>query len=274
MLMAHLNGHAFATSGASPYTHVLQLGRDLSAGTTTPQNYGVSIIVNREGVRAAAGSKAVLYSGIKPTACDLAFARGSIATANWEVIGKDSAVTGLPTESLSTVPYCVAPSAGTGTLVKSIQYGVDASEVGYNVRAMQIRIEQPLFERRTLEDATQLLPLPTGEYKITGSFEIEAPDINTGGNTFDVFIDAYRAVTMNSLILTAEGPEISGGTNNSLEIDVPKVRITNVGEPWVADQGVVVRTVEFESAYSGTASIGHGTLTLINAEALAYTAGV
>lgn len=274
MLMAHLNGHAFATTGTGPYTHVLQLGRDLSAGTTTPQTYGISMVVNREGVNSATGAEAFVYSGLKPTAVDLAFARGTIATANWEVVGKDSATISIPTESLSTVPYCVAPSAGTGTLVKSIQYGVDASEIGYNVRAMGARIEQPVFERRTLEDATQLIPLPNGDYKITGSFEIEAPDINTGSDTFDVFIDAYRAVTMNSLILTAEGPEISGGTNNSLTLDIPKVRITNVGEPWVADSGVVVRTVEWESAYSGTAAIGHGTLTLINNEALAYTAGV
>lgn len=274
MFLSHLTGHSHATTGAGPYTHVLQLGRDLSLGTTAPQAYGISIIADREGELATAGSKSFVYSGIKPTAVDFDFARGSIATANWTLIGGDSAVTARVTPALSTVPYCVAPSAGTGTLIKSIRYGTDGSETGYNVRAMSLRIEQPLFERRTLEDAVQMLPVAGDNFKVTGSFEIEAPDINTGGNTYDEFIDAYRAVTMKSLLMTAEGPDIGAGTNNSMLFDLPKTRITNVGEPFVGGPGVVVRTVEFEAAYSANASIGVGTFTLTNNEALPYTAGV
>ncbi|QDP46573.1 MAG: hypothetical protein Unbinned4098contig1000_33 [Prokaryotic dsDNA virus sp.] len=272
MFLSHLTGHKYAKSGSgSPYTHTVQLGRDLSAGTTDPQDRGISILVNREGENAASGAKAWRYEGMRPVSCDMTFEQGSIATASWEFIGKDVTAVSIPTATLPTNDYIAHPSAGSGTLTKSVKYGTDGSETGYDVRSMTIHIEQAHAERRTLEDATQLKPVAGGNFIVNGSFEIEAPDMGTSG-TFDAFTDAYRASTMKSLIMTVEGAELTSGNNAKLSFDFPKVRITNVGEPQVSDAGLVLRTVEWEASYSGTASTGVGTATLITSDAEGYTA--
>lgn len=271
MFMSHLVGHKASTTGSSaPYTHSLELGRDLSAGTTQPQTRGITVVVDREGDNAASSTKAWLYKGLKPTSCDITFEQGAIANASWEFVGSDAATVAIPTPTLPTEKYVTNPSAGSGTLIKSIKYGTDGSETGYNVRSMSIHLEQPLAERRTLEDATQLVPTAGGHFIASGSFEIEAPDMGSSG-TFDAFTDAYRAITMNSLIMTVEGAQATSA-NRKLSFDFPKVRITNVGEPQVSDAGLILKTVEWEAAYSGTASTGMGTMTLVNSEAAAYTA--
>ena len=274
MFLSHLTGHKYAKTGATaPYTHTVQLGRDLSAGTTAPQSRGITVIVDREGDNAASGSKAWGYVGMKPTGVDFTFAQGSIATASWEFVGKDTAAVTRPaTVTLPTNDYVAHPSAGSGTLVKSVQFGTDGSETGYNVRSMSVHVEQPLSERRNLEDATQLAPVAGGDFIASGSFEIEALDNGTGGATFDAFTDAYRALTTKSLIMTVEGAEITTGNNATLEFDFPKVRITNVGEPQVSDKGLILRTVEWEASHSGTAATGVGTVKLITSDAEGYTA--
>lgn len=273
MFLSHLTGHKFVTTGASsPYSQAVQLGRDASAGDTEPQTRGITCLADREGERANGSAKAWRYNGIKPSAVDFTFAQGAIATASWEVTGKGVETATLPASVvLPTNTYVAHPSAGEGTLIKSIQFGTDGSETGYDIRSMSIHLEQAQEERRTLEDAEQLYPIAGGSFIATGSFEIEALDNGVAG-TYDAFTDAYRAITMNSLLLTVEGAEITTGNNAKLEFDFPKVRITNVGEPQVGGAGLTLRTVEWEAAYSGTASIGVGTCTLVTSDAVGYTA--
>ncbi len=273
MFLSHLTGHKFtAAGGAAPYTQTTQLGLDLSAGTTQPQTRGITFLVDREGSNAAGSSKAWQYSGCRPTACDMTFAQGAIATASWEFIGKDVATATLPSSvALPTNDYISNPSAGSGTLIKSVQFGTDGSETGYDVRSMNLHLEQASTERRNLEDPTQLVPVAGGNFIASGSFEIEAPDNGIAG-TFDAFTDAYRALTTSSLIMTVEGAEVTSGNNAKLSFDFPKVRIVNVGEPQVADHGLILRTVEWEAVYSGTAATGVGTCTLITSDAVGYTA--
>lgn len=273
MFLSHLTGHKFtASGGASPYTQTTQLGLDLSTAPTEPQSRGITFLVDREGSSAAGSSKAWKYSGCRPTSCDMTFAQGSIATASWEFIGKDVATATLPASvALPTNDYITHPSAGAGTLVKSVQFGTDGSETGYDVRSMSLHLEQAVAERRNLEDPTQLVPVAGGNFIANGSFEIEALDNGVAG-TFDAFTDAYRALTTKSLIMTVEGGEITIGTNALLSFDFPKVRVTNVGEPQVADHGLILRTVEWEAVYSGTPATGVGTCTLITADAVGYTA--
>jgi hypothetical protein len=271
MFLSHLTGHKFSTTGAaSPYTHTTQLGMDLSLGTVQPQTRGITFLVDREGSNASASTKAWKYSGCRPTACDMTFAQGSIATASWEFVGKDVENATLPASvALPTNDYITNPSAGGGTLVKSVKFGTDGSETGYDVRSMSLHLEQATAERRNLEDATQLQPVAGGNFIASGSFEIEAPD-NIAA--FDAFTAAYRALTTNSLVMTVEGAVLVGSTNASLEFDFPKVRVSNVGEPQVADHGLILRTVEWEAVYSGTPATGVGTCTLITSDAVGYTA--
>lgn len=273
MFLSHLTGHKFtATGSASPYTQTTQLGMDLSLGTTQPQTRGITFLVDREGSNKHASGKAWKYSGCRPTACDMTFAQGAIATASWEFIGKDVAIATLPSSvALPTNGYISNPSAGSGTLIKSVQFGTDGSETGYDVRSMNLHLEQASTERRNLEDPTQLVPVAGGNFIASGSFEIEAPDNGVAG-TFDVFTDAYRALTTKSLIMTVEGAELTSGNNAKLSFDFPKVRVVNVGEPQVADHGLILRTVEWEAVYSGTPATGVGTCTLITSDAVGYTA--
>tara|TARA_R110000824_G_scaffold82382_6_gene206492 strand:- start:527 stop:1597 length:1071 start_codon:yes stop_codon:yes gene_type:complete len=273
MFLSHLTGHKYATTGvSSPYSHAIPLGMDLSTSDSQPQSRGVTFLVDREGDNAASSSKAWLYSGMKPTACDFTFEQGSIANASWEFTGSDVATIARPASvALATVPYIAHPSAGGGTLVKSVRFGVDGSEVGYDVRSMSLHLEQPVAERRTIEGATPLVPVPGGNFIASGSFEIEAPD-NAVAGTFDVFTDLYRSAGTNSLLMTVEGAVISGSTNHSLSFDFPKVRVTNVGEPQVADSGLILRTVEWEAAYSGVAATGVGSCTLVTSDTAGYTA--
>jgi hypothetical protein len=271
MFLSHLTGHKFVTTGAaSPYTQTTQLGADLSVGTTQPQTRGIAFLIDREGVNASASSKAWKYSGCRPTACDMTFAQGSIATASWEFIGKDvETVNRAASVVLPTNGYITNPSAGGGTLVKSVKFGTDGAETGFDVRSMSLHLEQANAERRNLEDATQLQPVAGGNFIASGSFEIEALDNNA---SFDAFTAAYRALTTQSLIMTVEGAVLTGTTNASLAFDFPKVRVTNVGEPQVADHGLILRTVEWEAHYSGVLATGVGTCTLITSDAVGYTA--
>ena len=273
MFLSHLTGHKYTAVGAAtPYTQTVQLGRDASAGDTQPQTRGITILADREGERANGSAKAWRYNGIKPSAVDFTFAQGAIATASWEVTGKGVEAATLPASVvLPTNDYIAHPSAGSGTLIKSIQYGTDGSETGYDIRSMSLHLEQPQEERRNGQDAEQLYPIAGGNFIASGSFEIEALDNGVAG-TYDVFTDAYRAVTMNSLLLTIEGAELTSGNNAKLAFDFPKVRITNVGEPQVGGAGLTLRTVEWEAAYSGTASIGVGTVVLTTSDAVGYTA--
>ena len=265
LFLSHLTGHLPVDAGSDPYTHTLQLGRDLSGGTTVTDE-GVSIHVDRGGQHSAAAEKEWYYTGCRPTSVDFTFAPNSIATASWEFIGKDVTMQAAQTQTLSTVEYVQHPSRATSP-TSAIKYGTDGSETANtSVTAMSLHIEMPWERLRNIDNQTGLEPMANGQMIITGSFEIDAP---VATSTFGVLGAAYRDATTNSLLMTVDGADASTA---KMLFDFPKVRITSTGEAPAADAGRITQTVEWEAHYSGTAGTGMGTFTLTNEEALSHVA--
>jgi hypothetical protein len=261
LFASQLAGRTVTTAGVSaPYTHTLRLGG--AVDTVVPAR-GITVVVDREGERAVAASKAVVFTGIRPTSVAFDFQQNAIATASWEVVGKDSTLVTRPTATLPTADYIKSPSAASSPTAV-VKFGTDGSETEYTtVTSVQLNVEQPLASRFHVGSAAQAHPVQEGYTTITGSFDIEHQD--TGSSSFGAFGDAYRAQTINSLIITFDG-----GTDDQLEFDMAKVLITSTADQHIDGSGLQTTTIEFEAAYA-TNSVC--TLKLTNAEAVAHVAG-
>jgi hypothetical protein len=247
MFLAHLGASAWASSGSGYYTHQTLIG---GAVVSAALGKGISVTTDREGALGSGTAKAVRFSGIRPKSVDFDFQLNGIATATWECFGTEAALVAQPTATLSTVDYVTSPSAQGSAATATVAFGTDGSETDYaNVQSVNLHIEQPLDERYDLSNNVSNGPVPSGYTIVTGSFELDAQDVE--GTSFGAFGDAYRTKTAtNSLIITVEGADVTSGNPYALIFNMPAVEITSPADQHVGDAGVQRITVEFQAHYS------------------------
>jgi hypothetical protein len=251
LFLAQLNGIDPTTAGAAPYTHTFNLGASIASGNNLTK--GISLFADREGMIGGAGSRASAYTGVRPTAFEIAFEQNARAAATVEFIGEalDSFVT-RPTVTLSSREFIVSPSSAASPTNFLTWNGT-----AYVVKSASVKIEQEHERRRNMQGSKLLQPVPSGLMKITGSFTCEAPA--TGATSGGAFYDDYNGKTLRQLVITADGATPASA---KLALTLPRCLITASPEPEIAGAGVVMTTVEWEAYYyASDARIGQLVLT-------------
>ena len=253
MFLSHLCGKDVATTGSGPYVHTITVGADKDITAK-----GITIHANREGVNAAGASQAYQYIGMRPTKGTLSFPGEGVATASFDCVGKDQDFTSLGTYTATTFPFIKLPSDDS-TATTFMTY----NSVAYKVKSFELSIEQPVEERRQIEDSTNFAPADGGPMVVTGSFDVEVPDTtSTGGGAFN---DDHHAQAFREIVVTVDGPTKA---NNSLAITLGKCLVTNTAEAHVGSAGLQTVTVNFRAFRDG--STKEAVFALTNASATAW----
>ena len=257
VLLEHLAGNRFATTGAGPYTHVMNCGQS----NTALAGKGLTVEVFRDGMRAVAADVSWVYAGVRPTSFELAMTDGALVRATWTLMGASQAFTTESTPSYSTASWMKSPSDAASPTA-TLKYGTDASEVAYTCKSWSLKIEQAHDEIREASAPAMVEPLTSDRLMITGSAEILFLGTGASGDPFSV---AYQGKTAKSLILTLEGPTAA---SESLVIDMADVLLTSPPDPHGAASGAIYQTIEWK-AYADGAGYP-AVITLINSDTTVF----
>lgn len=247
MFLAHCAGKAWATAGAGPYTHTLDLGaqRDMAGK-------GITVFLNRQGDVPAGGAQQHVYSGFRPQAVELVLPANGHVMVKAEGVAKNLAFGALTSMTAPGGSFLKLPSnAGAPTPV--FTWGGTSYVTQGDIT---LRIEQPHQLRYAAEDDLMLEPHPSGLMKITMSLTVEA--LATAAASGGAFYDDYKSKTLRAAVLTVDG---ATPANESLQASFGKCLITSPVDPHPDSGEIQTHSLELTAYRDGGTSAGQIVLT-------------
>lgn len=253
IFLAHLMGKAWATTGAGPYTHTLDMG-----ATPDMQEKGLSLFLKRSGFDPGGTTKTWVYYGMKPQAIEINIPEMGLVTMNVDFFGKDGAFGDHPTATFPDGNWIKTPSNASSPTSLFTWNGT-----AYIIRSAKIRIEQPYQVRWDPIDDKMLQPVMNGRRKILVSIVAEALDTNVGSG--GQFYDDFKSKTARAAVITVDGPTPA---SESFNIQLGDCFISQPVDPHPQSGDVMLSNLELEAFRDGATSAGQ--IELLNGSSAAY----
>lgn len=231
LLLEHLVGNRFVTTGTTNYNHALSVG----ANNTALAGKGLTMVVDRDGLLASSDN-AYQFTGVRPTSWDFSQELGAFARSEWNLLGKAGAFVAQPTPTFPTDEYVKSPSDAAAPTA-TVKFGTDASEVAFSARSVKVKIAQVWESIYDLANPGMLEPALGGLIEVTFELVTLYKGSSTAG---DAWTSAYRAQTPKSLLLNFDG---STATTKGLWFDMPNVLLTAPPEVHQDSKGALWQTI-------------------------------
>lgn len=254
MFLAHCVQKAFATTGAGPYTHTLDLGATPDLG-----GKGLTLFINRQGINPGGSATQHVYYGARPTAVELMFPEEGHMRAKAEMLVSNNAYGTITSPTYQSGNWIKLPSNATSPTSFFVWNGTS-----YIVRGdTTLRIEQPYETRYSVEDDQMLEPALSGLMEITMQLTVEA--LETGASSGGVFMDDYKSMSRRTAVFTVDGPT---PTTEKLTASFGDCLITSPPDPHPQSGETQLHTLELKAYADGATSAG--SIVLLNGSANPY----
>lgn len=254
MFLAHCVQKEFATTGAGPYTHTLDLGATPDLG-----GKGLTLFINRQGFNPGGSATQHVYYGARPTAIDLMFPEEGHMKCKAEMLISNIAYGTITSPTFATGNWIKLPSNATTPTAFFVWNGTP-----YIVRGdTTIRIEQPQEVRYSVEDEQMLEPALAGLMEITMQLTVEA--LETGASSGGAFMDDYKSRSFRSAVYTVDGPT---PTSEKLTASFGDCLLTAPPDPHPQSGETQLHTLEIKAFADGATSAG--SIVLLNGTSTPY----